>query len=261
MTIFNSLSGHPDPPLTLVMPVHHEGVRIIPAITTLAYTVKVPLKLLIVYDSPEDPTYGVVESLRPAFPGITPVLNTRKGAIGAIRTGFEANTSEVVGIWVSYHVDPYGLVNRMHELATSGGCLLVSGNRFNRLRRFSRGSLVKKLLSRAGNYVLNRIIGMPIGDITTSLKLYRKEFLDANPIETSESGGWALSTELAVKAAIAGVRLGEVEFKPENTSIINGVSNFRVFGQLDQYLKWLGMGWRSRKRIAENYRRQGSIVR
>jgi len=260
--LFNSLAEHEgERPLTLIMPVHFEGVRVIPVITTLAYTVRVPLKLLVVYDTTDDPTYEVVRKMQVSFSGIALVQNRYKRAIGAIRTGFEENSSEVAGIWVSYHVDPYGLVNRMFDLARDHDCKLVSGNRFNRLKRFSRGSLMKKLLSRGGNYFLNRIIGLPIGDITTSLKLYRKDFLDSNPIETSESGGWALSTELAVKAAVGGVRLGEVEFKPENTSIITGVSNFRVFGQLDQYLKWLFYGWRNRALIADNYRNRKNYVK
>lgn len=251
---FNSLAEYgPVPPLTLVMPVHNEGVRVIPVITTLAYSVRVPMNLLVVYDSTEDPTYEVVQKLRIPFPGITLLQNRYSKAIGAIKTGFEANESEAVGVWVSYHVDPYGLVNQMFDLVRSKECQLVSGNRFNKLKRFSRGSLVKKLLSRGGNYILNRIIGLPLGDITTSIKLYRKDFLDAHPIETSLSGGWALSTELAVKAAVSGVVLGEVEFKPENTNIITGVSNFRVFGQLDQYIKWLFYGWKNKSIIKKYY--------
>lgn len=250
--IFNSLNTNDSIALTLIMPVHNEGVRVIPAITTLAFTVKVPLQLLIVYDDNDDVTIQVVKEMITVFPNIVLLQNKYSRIIGAIKTGFEHNQSKIVGIWVSYHVDPYGLVNDMYELAHRG-CQLVSGNRFNKLKRFSRGNPMKKLLSRGGNFILNRLIGMPLGDITTSLKLYTKDFIIENPIETVDSGGWALSSELAIKACIRGVRVGEVEFKPQNTSMINGISNFRVFAQLDQYLHWLRLGIKHRHVIRKNY--------
>ncbi len=138
--------------------------------------------------------------------------------IGAIRTGFEESKTEVVGIWVPHHVDPHGLVNKMYALVRDHDCQLVSGNRFNRIRRISRGMPLKKLLSRAGNWLLNRVIGVPLGDITTSVKLYRRSFVERHPLETEDTGGWALSTELAAKAAEQGYKMGEVEFLPENVN-------------------------------------------
>lgn len=240
------------PRLTLVMPVRGEGVRVIPAISTLAFTIRVPFELLVVYDREDEPTVSVVRGFEHFFPNMRLVRNTRSGVVGAIRTGFDAAVADVVGVWVSYHVDPFGLVNDMF-LKIEQGCDLVSGNRFNRIKRVSRGNPIKKLLSRAGNWTLNRLIGVPLGDITTSMKLYRKSFLKENPIETTSAGGWALSTELAVKAAIQGRPMAEVEFLPQNVNMIHGVTNFRVFGQLDQYLKWLWVGIKNRKRIRSHY--------
>lgn len=254
----NALDHQQAPRLTLVMPIRKEGVRVIPVIATLALTVEVPLELLIVYDREDDPTLEVLRRLAQVFPCLRTVRNQGEGVIGAISTGFGEAKAEVVGIWVSYHVDPYGLVNQMFRMIDDGRDL-VSGNRFNRIKRVSRGNPVKKLLSRAGNWTLNRLIGIPLGDITTSLKLYRKSFLRENPIETTASGGWALSTELAVKAAIQGRPLAEVEFLPQNVNLIHGVTTFRVFRQLDQYFKWLWIGFLNRKAIRKRYREKSSV--
>ena len=49
-------------------------------------------------------------------------------------------------------------------------------------------------------------------------------------------------------------KFGEIEFLPENTNIINGITNFKVFGQLNSYLKWLYLGFRNRKIIKNNYK-------
>lgn len=239
--------------LTLVMPVLNEGERVIPAIATLGLTVKYPFELIVVYDNDNDITLPVILELQTKFSFIKIKKNSGNKVIGAILTGFDAASSSVVGIWLPYHVDPFGLVNKMYEKIKFENCVLVSGNRFNKIKRISRGNPIKKFLSRSGNYLLNRIIGIPLGDITTSLKLYKKEFIDSTPIETQTIGGWSLNTELVVKAAIKGVKLGEIEFLPQNTNIINGVSNFKVFKQLSFYLKWLSLGFRNRGIIKSNY--------
>lgn len=257
--LYNSLADTSEVKLTLIMPVHFEGVNIIPTIATLAYTTLVPLEILIIYDEENDPTFAVVSRMQSVFPNLVLVKNKYKKAIGAIKTGIEINTTDVVGIWVSYHVDPHGLLNSMYNLCMND-CWLVSGNRFNKVQRVSRGNILKKLLSRTGNYILNRVIGMPIGDITTSIKMYNIKFLLQNQIETSNSGGWSLSTEMAVKACIKGVKIGEVEFGPENTNIISGVTNFKVFAQLDQYLKWLWLGLKNSKTIKANYKNTNKVM-
>lgn len=241
--------------ISLVMPVLNDGARIIPAICTLAFTVKYTFELIVVYDLDEDTSLPFVKMLQEKFDFIRLEKNQGKRVIGALQTGFDAAESDVVGIWLPYHVDPFGLINKMYEKMVHEQCVVVSGNRFNKVKRISRGSTIKKLLSRGGNYLLNRIIGIPFGDITTSIKLYKKDFINETPIETKITGGWSFNTELAVKAAIKGVKLGEVEFLPENTNIITGVSNFKVFKQLDYYLKWLNLGFKNRKVIMKNYPR------
>lgn len=251
--IYNALNQKEPCKLSLVMPVLNEGVRVIPAIATLAYTVKVPLELVVVYDTENNPTVAVIKELQCYFPKIKLVKNLAKGVIKAIETGFDDCESDLVGIWVSYHVDPFGVVNQMYELVAQG-MDFVSGNRFNKIKRVSRGNPIKKLLSRTGNYVLNRLIGIPLGDITTNIKLYKKSVLKQIPIETKTSGAWAMITELTVKAAIKGYKLAEVEFLPDNVNLIHGISNFRVFKHLDQYVKWLWLGIKNRKIIKNNYR-------
>lgn len=111
---------------------------------------------------------------------------------------------------------------------------------------------MKRLLSYWGNSVLNKVIGMPITDATTSLKVYRKSLLDAFEIETAGNGGWAACSELAIKAAIEGYRLTEVPLERKNVSLITGVTNFKVFNQFPEYFRWLYLGWRNRKLIRKH---------
>ncbi len=90
---------------------------------------------------------------------------------------------------------------------------------------------------------------MPISDVTTSLKLYRKTTLDSIEIETVSKGGWAINTELAIKAAIRGDRLAEIPLESKNINLIHGLSKFKILRQLPEYFRWLFLGWKNREMI------------
>ena len=241
--------------LTLVMPVYHESDAVIPVIATLFLTLRCPFKLVVVYDSESDPTVATVEKLRQYFEELHLVQNEwREGALNAIKTGLNHADTRYVGIWVAYHLDPFRIVDDMVE-KLEGGCDLVSANRFTIDSTTARGNYLKKLLSYAVNIVLNKIIGMPISDVTTSIKIYRKSMIDSLEIEMVLAGGWAVSSELAIKAAIAGYRLEEIPLESKNVNLIHGITRFAVFKQLPTYFKWLHLGWKNRKLIKAGVRR------
>ncbi len=241
--------------LTLIMPVYNEGDAVIPVISTLFLTVKYPFKIIVVYDLPDDPTILTVQRLQEVFRDIYLMRNEfGRGVLNAIKTGLRNADTQYVGIWISYHVDPFGILNRMVEKMEEGFDML-SASRFSYETIKARGSTFKRLLSYIGNNILNKVIGMPITDITTSLKVYRKSLLDDIEIETLVNGGWALSSELAIKSAIKGYRLAEVPLETKNVNLIHGITNFKVFRQLPEYFRWLYLGWRNRKIIKENVRK------
>lgn len=157
--------------LTLILPVYNEGDAVIPVIATLFLTVRYPFKILVIYDSPDDIAIKTVEKLQPFFPDLFLVQNeSKKGVLNAIKTGFKQSDTPYVGIWVAYHLDPFGIANVMIEKLEEGYDL-VSVNRFTVESQRARGNYVKKFMSNMGNLVLNRIMGMPISDVTTSIKV------------------------------------------------------------------------------------------
>ncbi len=241
--------------LTLVMPVYHEGDAVVPVIATLFLTVRCPFKLVVVYDSDADPTVATVEKLRQHFEDLHLVQNeSPNGALSAIRTGLKHADTRYIGIWIAYHLDPFGIVDDMIEKLESG-CDLVSANRFTIDGASARGNYVKKALSYGGNIVLKKLIGMPIFDVTTSIKIYRKDMLDSLEINSVAAGGWAVSSELAIKAAIAGYRLEEIPLEKKNMNLIHGITRFAVFRQLPTYFRWLFLGWKKRNLIKASVRR------
>jgi glycosyltransferase involved in cell wall biosynthesis len=240
--------------LTLIMPVYNEGDAVIPVISTLFLTIHYPMQIFVVHDSPDDLTVPTVKRLQQYFPALYLVRNEwDRGVLNAIKTGFKNADTPYIGVWVAYHLDPFGILNAMIEKMDKG-CDLVSANRFTVDSKRARGNTLKKLFSYCGNIVLNKIIGMPISDITTSIKVYRKSMLDSLVIETVVNGGWAVNAELAIKAAIKGYRFGEIPLEKKNITLVHGLTNFKVLKQLPTYFRWLYLGWKNRKAIKYNIR-------
>jgi glycosyltransferase involved in cell wall biosynthesis len=239
--------------LSLIMPVYHEGEAVIPVIATLFLTVHYPFKLYVVYDSPDDKTIVTIGKLQQYFKDIYLVQNEwKKGVLNALKTGLKHADTKYIGIWISYHVDPFGVLNQMLE-KLEDGFDLVSANRFTVESSRARGNAIKKMFSYIGNLVLHKFIGMPISDVTTSIKVYRKSLLDDLTIDTVVNSGWAVSTELAIKAAIRGYRLVDIPLEKKNINLIHGITNFKVFRQLPEYFRWMYLGVKNRKSIKENF--------
>lgn len=237
--------------LTLILPVYNEGEAVIPVISTLFLTVNYPFKLFVIYDSPDDRTIATIKKLQRIFKDIHLVQNEHKrGVLNALKTGFKHADTKYVGIWVSYHVDPFGILNDMVE-KLENGYDLVSANRFTVESR-ARGNPIKKLFSYWGNLTLNKIIGMPISDVTTSIKIYKKLLFDEFTIETEVNSGWAMSMEMSIKAAVKGYRLADIPLEKKNINLIHGITRFKVLKQLPDYLHWLYFGWKNRKLIKNN---------
>ncbi|MBC8550696.1 MAG: glycosyltransferase family 2 protein [Nitrospira sp.] len=236
--------------LTLVMPVFNDHERVIPVISTLFITIRYPFQLIVVYDSDTDGTIAVVKKLQEYFPEIILLQNEwKKGVLNAIKTGLKHANTPYVGIWASYHVDPYCVVNDMVDKLDSGYDL-VSVTRFSTDKFIARGNPIKKLLSFGGNLILHSVIGMPVTDVTTSLKVYKKELLDTIEIETI--AGWAVSAELSIKAAINGYRLTEIPLQRKNVNLIHGITNFSIFKQSGEYFRWLYLGFQMRRTIKKH---------
>lgn len=250
--MLNALAAEEKPILTLVMPVYNDGALVIPTITTLALTTHYPMDLIVVYDSQEDITVPVIKNMLKLFPGIRLIQNEQKrGVVNAIRTGFKNAGTPYVGIWICYQLDPFGVINQMVKKMLEG-CDLVAASRFIYKGRFSRGSVIKRELSKLANKLLCSFAGVPLTDATYSMKIYKKEFLDATPITTKISGGWALSLELSLKALVKGLKCCEIPLEKKNMNLLHGISHFSVKTQLPEYIRWFIYGFQNRKKIKKN---------
>jgi len=245
-------SGQQVPNLSILIPVRNEGLNLKIMLKLLPAVVPVPHEVIVVYDFPEDDSVPVVEALRATDPGLHGVHNTLgKGVINALRAGVQAARGEYVLIFAADEVGPVLAIEPMLELMNSG-CDFVSCTRYANGGRRLGGSLIGGILSRTANLLFYHVAGSALTDCTTGVKMFRRSIFDtldlqANPV------GWAVAFEMAIKAELAGLRLGEVPIISIDR-LYGGASTFRVTPWVREYMRWFWWGMKRLRSPEHKYR-------
>lgn len=222
--------------LSILLPVRNEGVNLKIMLKILRAVIEVPHEVLVVYDTPEDDSILVALEMRENYPHVRPIHNELgRGVINAIRAGVAAAQGEYVLIFAADEVGPVLAIEDMLALMEEG-CDLVSCTRYAHGGRRLGGSRIGGILSRLANRLLHLISGSILSDATTGIKMFRRmKFnqlsLQAKPV------GWAVTFEMAIKAQLAGFKLGEVPIISIDR-LYGGKSTFRLGPWFVEYLKW-----------------------
>jgi glycosyltransferase involved in cell wall biosynthesis len=163
-------------------------------------------ELIVVNDASRDKTAELLETVvDPRVRVFTHAVNQGKGA--ALRTGIQAATADFVGIQdADLEYDPSDLARLLIPLE-SGKADVVYGSRFltgdaHRVLYFWH-SVGNKLLTLASNIVTN----LNLTDMETCYKVFRREIIQATPIEENRFG---FEPEITIKMARRNVRIYEV---------------------------------------------------
>lgn len=237
-----SSESNPAPALSIVMPVRNEAVNVRIMLKIFRALLDIPHEILVVYDVPEDDTVPVVEEMQSDFPNVHLVFNDLGPCPGnAVRAGVAAAAAEVVTIFTVDDTEPVFALPSAYALIQEG-CDLVSGTRYARGGRRLGGSVIQKCLSAAGNRIFHLLSGSLFSDATTGFKMFRKEVFA--PLEL-EAMSWAIVYEIAIKAQMAGLRLGEVPVVSIDR-LHGGKSSFAVVPWMREYSRWFFWGLRER---------------
>jgi glycosyltransferase involved in cell wall biosynthesis len=163
--------------LSIVLPAYNEAGNIAPLVDELAAVLPAlaprAVECVFVDDGSTDATRAEILAARTRHPelGIRVVaLDGNHGLTTAMDAGFHAARGEFVAtLDTDLQNDPRDLPRL---LAAVEGADAVVGVRVRR-----RDSLVKRLTSKVGNAVRNRLTGEDIADTGCSLKVYRRSFL------------------------------------------------------------------------------------
>jgi dolichol-phosphate mannosyltransferase len=200
--------------ITVVIPTFNEAGNL-PKLTSALYALPLDdLNILVVDDHSPDGTGEIADRLASERPGRLAVIH-RPGKLGlgtAYLAGFQqalASGSQVVAqMDADFSHAPEKLVALVQALA---GCDLAMGSRYVPGGSVDqRWPLWRKGLSAFGNIYARSILGLPVRDTTGGFRAWRREALQALPLERVHSDGYAFQVEMVYLACLHGFRVLEV---------------------------------------------------
>jgi dolichol-phosphate mannosyltransferase len=228
------------PQLSILLPVRNEGINLQLMLKILRAVVDVPHEVLVIHDDVQDDSIAVARALQGEYPSVRIIHNTRgRGVVHAITSGVEEAQGEFVLIFAADEVGPVLAIQDMLTLLDEG-CDFISCTRYAHGGRRLGGSFIGGILSRVANQLFSTVCGSQFTDCTTGIKMFRRSVFEqirpqAKPI------GWAVTFEMAIRAELAELTLGEVPIVSIDR-LYGGTSSFRLGPWFVEYLRWFIWG-------------------
>ena len=198
--------------ITVVTPTYNEAENL-PKLVSALFSLPLDLRVLVVDDNSPDGTGRIADELIAAYPGRVDVLHRleKSGLRSAYLNGFQkalnGEAQAIVQMDADFSHDPSALVG-MADLLESKDVVLGS--------RYVEGGSVdeswptwRKSLSAFGNYYARTILGLPLHDVTTGYRMWRRETLQQIPFERIQSNGYVFLVEMAYLAHCLEFKIGE----------------------------------------------------
>ncbi len=199
--------------ITIVTPTYNEAENL-PVLVSALFALPLDLRLLVVDDDSPDGTGPIADELARKDPARISVLH-RRGKLGlrtAYLNGFahvlKTDAEAVVQMDADFSHDPSVLVAMAERLAS---CDVVLGSRYvdggsvdARWPRWRKG------LSAFGNFYARTILSLPLRDVTTGYRMWRRETLEGIPLHRIEANGYVFLVEMAYLAHLLEYKVGEV---------------------------------------------------
>lgn len=200
--------------IAIVTPTYNEAENL-PKLVSALFSLPLDLSVLVVDDNSPDGTGQLADQLAASNPGRVEVLH-RPGKMGlrsAYLNGFqkilEGNTQAqaVVQMDADFSHDPSALVNMAKLLESTD---VVLGSRYVPGGSVDENwSIWRKRLSAFGNFYARNILGLPLHDVTTGYRMWRREALQSMPLERIQSTGYVFLVEMIYLAHCLEFKIGE----------------------------------------------------
>ena len=198
----------------VVIPSYNEAENL-PKLFSALFALPLDLHVLVVDDNSPDGTGRVADELAAAHPDHVRVLH-REGKLGfssAYLQGFrlvleDPSIEAVAQMDADYSHDPSALPAMIDKLAD---CDVVLGSRYVKGGGVDeRWPFWRKGLSAWANFYARTVLRLPLRDVTTGYRLWRREALAGMPFERIQANGYIFLVETAYLAYCLKYRFGEV---------------------------------------------------
>jgi dolichol-phosphate mannosyltransferase len=199
--------------ITVVIPTYNEAENL-PKLVSALFSLPLDLKALIVDDNSPDGTGKIADELAQTYAGRVEILH-RPGKMGlrsAYLNGFQkildGDAQALVQMDADFSHDPSALVD-MAKLLES--CDVVLGSRYVQGGSVDeQWPIWRKNLSAFGNFYARTILKLPLHDVTTGYRMWRRETIQQMPMERIQSTGYVFLVEMMYLAHCLQFKIGEV---------------------------------------------------
>ncbi len=198
--------------IAIVTPTYNEAENL-PKLVSALFSLPLNLSILVVDDNSPDGTGRIAEQLAVEHPSRMHVLH-RPGKMGlrsAYLNGFQkvldGGAEAVVQMDADFSHDPSALENMSKMLVSHEvvlGSRYIPGGSVD-----EQWSAARKRLSAFGNFYARTILGMPLHDVTTGYRMWRRETLQSMPLERIQSNGYVFLVEMAYLAHCLDFKIAE----------------------------------------------------
>ncbi len=248
--------------IVVIIPTYNEAENL-PKLVSVLFALPLDLSILVVDDNSPDGTGQIADKLAMENPDKLSVMHraAKMGLSSAYLQAFHSlmgGQADAIGQMDSdFSHDPAALVQMAKKLET---CDLVLGSRY-----ITGGStdvrwpIWRKALSAWGNFYARSILRIPLRDVTGGFRLWRRETLQAIPLERVKSSGYVFMVEMAYLAYCLQFKIGEVPIyfsdrrwgKSKMSFKIQAEAAIRVWQVLLNYRDLRGKGIMGRKKLMD----------
>jgi dolichol-phosphate mannosyltransferase len=199
--------------ITIILPTYNEAENL-PNLVSVLFSLPLDLSVLVVDDNSPDGTGQIADDLAKQHPGNFHVLH-REGKLGlrsaymeGFNKSFELGANAVVQMDADFSHDPAILPEMARRILSHD---VVIGSRYVKGGSLDdRWPAWRKALSSFGNFYARTILSSPLHDMTTGFRMWRREALQALPLDRIRSSGYIFLVEMAYIAYLMGLRIAEV---------------------------------------------------
>ncbi len=197
--------------ITVITPTYNEAENL-PKLVSALFALPLDLHVLVVDDNSPDGTGQVADRLADSDPRVR--VHHRAGKLGlrsAYLDGIQIALADDADVIVQMGADlshaPAALVDMAKSLESAD---VVLGSRY-----VAGGSVDKhwpqwrKSLSAFGNFYARTILGLPLHDVTTGYRMWRRATLEGMPLHRIEANGYIFLVEMIYLAHCVEYRIGE----------------------------------------------------
>ncbi|MFH0935281.1 MAG: glycosyltransferase family 2 protein [Candidatus Omnitrophota bacterium] len=223
--------------LSIIIPVYNEEKAIGYTLSDLKAKLKIDYETIVIDDYSTDRTCIVVKEIAQGFKNVKLVTNRyKKGFANTMKTGIDIAEGEVIVPLMADSCDEIELIPRMYEKITEGYDIINTSRYIKGGERLG-GPISKAFFSRFASWLIHKVSGVPVTDLTNSFKAYRKKGLEDISIK---SKGFEISMEIVLKAYLKGYKITEMPTKWQERTI--GRSHFGIIRHGIEFIKWLIFG-------------------